>query len=122
MMKFGASLVAAALTALSATPTLAAPAVLAQPYRGPASTTFAIVHRYFGLLEHASGSLLTLRRRNGTLLVVDASAAFAKQTVSAPLYAGKPTVVQGTLSANGVFHATSVKRAAPRIESWDIDR
>jgi hypothetical protein len=88
----------------------------------PTRTATSTIHRYFGLLVGRRGTNLTLRLRSGALLLVDASAAFAVDHVSSPLFAGKATVVQGTIGANGVFHATSVKRAAPLPSTWDIDR
>ncbi len=86
------------------------------------SATSRMIHRYFGYLQGRSGTTLTLRLRNNAMLTVDASAAFAAGQVSAPLFAGKATVVQGTIAANGVFHATSVTRTAPDPTHWDIDR
>jgi hypothetical protein len=79
-------------------------------------------HRFFGSLVSANGNLLVVRLRSGRLLDVDASAAFALKHVAAPLFVGKPTVVDGTLLANGVLAATAVKRAAPDRLNWGADR
>jgi hypothetical protein len=92
-----------------------------------APSTAAVVappaqHRFFGVLERANGTAITLRLRNGRLLAVDAAPAFALDRVAEPLFAGKPTVVEGDFSANGLFHANAVKRAAPRPASWGLDR
>jgi len=81
-----------------------------------------VTHRYFGVLQAARGTTLTLRLRNGRALIVDASAAFAAAHVAAPLFAGKATIVEGRFAPNGVFDATLVKRALPNPASWDIDR
>ncbi len=90
---------------------------------GPAAVSAtAGVHRYFGSLMSARGPMLTLRLRNGALLRVDATEAFASGSVSAPLFAGKSTVVKGTFSTPGIFHATSVQRATQRVTNWGSDR
>ncbi len=82
----------------------------------------APAHRYFGLLQGANGAALLLRLRDGRVLRINASEAFALKRVSQPLFPGKPTVVEGAFGAGGVFQATAVKRAAPHPAAWDADR
>ena len=113
------------LLALMATAKLAS----AQPTRVPptggapvAPVVLGPQHRYFGTLASATGSTLVIRLRNGRNLGVDASQAFALKRVSEPLFAGKPTVVQGTLDASGVLHASAVRRAAPSPIAWGNDQ
>ncbi len=78
-------------------------------------------HRFFGLLVSAHDPMLLLRLRNGSLLRVDASQAFARQRVSEPLFVGKPTVVEGSFEAAGTFGASVVTRAAPSATAWGAD-
>jgi hypothetical protein len=92
---------------------------------GPAGAAMPgapVAHRLFGLLQSARGPALTLRLRSGRLLVVDATAAFAHNRVSEPLFSGKSTVVEGSFGPRGLFYATAVKRAAPRPSSWGADQ
>jgi hypothetical protein len=87
-----------------------------------AASSTPVPHRVFGLLQSARGSALTLRLRDGRLLAIDAAPAFAQKRVSAPLFAGKSTVVDGFFGPRGIFYATAVKRAAPQPTSWGPDR
>jgi len=116
-MKPRLSLLTLALLGLSSNVALATVATVPAPYVSAGSQ-----HRYFGLLQSTNGTAIMLRLRDGRLLAVDASEAFALNRVSEPLFAGKSTVVEGIFAANGVFHASAVKRAAPRPASWGLDR
>ncbi len=89
---------------------------------GAAAPISAPQHRYFGALLSTRGTDLLLRLRTGRLLRVDATEAFALKRVSEPLFAGKPTVVEGVLTSAGILRATAVRRAAPNPVSWGSDR
>ncbi len=101
-------LCALALLIVCATPGVAAP---------PAAE-----HRFFGLLQTSRGASMSLRLRGGRVLAVDATQAYVLKRVSGPLFMNKPTVVEGTFTATGVLQATIVKRAAPNVQSWGLDR
>jgi hypothetical protein len=88
----------------------------------PLATGAPVEHRFFGLLESARGSLLTLRLRSGRVIAVDAAEAFGRERVSEPLFAGKATVVEGTFAPNGVFRADAVKRTSSNRAAWGVDR
>lgn len=107
---------------------LAAAAVLgadaAEPVTAAALPSGAprVEHRFFGLLQSARGTLLTLRLRNGRVIAVDAAPAFASERVAEPLFAGKATVVEGAFAPNGTFVADAVKRTASNPAVWGADR
>ena len=67
-------------------------------------------HAIAGTIVAVKGTQLTLHPRTGPDVTVDASAAIANGTYSAPLFKGKIVVVQGTRAANGTFRAVSVTR------------
>jgi hypothetical protein len=98
-----------------------APRPLIQHAVAPA-TTQGPQHRFFGTLLSVNGQVLSIALRNGRVLQVNAAQAFALNRVAEPLFRGKPTVVDGTFGANGIFYATAVKRGASLSVNWGLDR
>ncbi len=87
-----------------------------------ASAIYGSQHRFFGRIVSARDPVLLLRLRNGSVLRVDASRAFAQKRVSEPLFPGKPTVVEGAFEPSGIFAASVVSRAAVSATAWGTDR
>ena len=112
--------------ALASSASIANAAMIAPPRAAvvrsavPAAST-AVQHRYFGTLLNVAGETLTVQLRDGRLLQVNAAQAFALAQVSAPLFRGKPVVIDGTAGSGGVFNATAVKRGVARA-NWGPDR
>lgn len=78
-------------------------------------------HEITGTLLGISGSLLTLRSRTGTSVLVDDSAA-VRQERSADLIIGEPFTARGRYDGAGLLHATVILRAKPSPSSWPPDR
>jgi hypothetical protein len=70
----------------------------------------------------ARGPMLTLRLRNGALLRVDATEAFASGSVSAPLFAGKSTVVKGTFSTRATRDTARYELGQRPLDEFDSVR
>jgi hypothetical protein len=66
-------------------------------------------HTLYGTISALSGSQLLLRLRNGRSLPVDASAAIASGSFSAPLFVGKMVTIDGALQ-NGKYVAAHIIR------------
>ncbi|MDQ2858202.1 MAG: hypothetical protein M3R53_06075 [Candidatus Eremiobacteraeota bacterium] len=111
-----------ATLALGTSVTVASAQTTAPPHHVIPAAATGPQHRFFGTLQSVDGHLLTIQLRNGRLLRVDAARAFTAKRVSEPLFPGKPTVVDGTLGAGGVFIATTVKRGAPLATNWGLDQ
>ncbi len=116
------SAIGLATLALGSSVSVASAQTIASPRHVPSVAARSVQHRYFGTLQSVNGQLLTIQLRNGRLLHVDAARAFTAKRVSEPLFPGKPTVVDGTLGAAGVFIATAVKRGAPLATNWGLDQ
>ncbi len=114
--------IALAVVAAPALTKASPPDSVASQHSFTATYGVGVQHRYFGSLEGANGPALLLRLRDGRLLRVDATEAFARQRVSEPLFPGKATVVEGEFASDGTFHASAVKRAAFQPLAWGIDR
>jgi len=74
------------------------------------------LHFVFGTLVAIRGSELTMRTRRGILLKVDAAAAIAAGTYSAPLFVGKVVVLGGSYEGPRTFHAQTITRI-PRLDA-----
>jgi hypothetical protein len=113
-----AALTLAALPAVSGRP---APLPQRQLSRGAVSTARLAagpraLHFVFGTLVAIRGSALTLRTRGGSILQVDAAAAIAAGTYSAPLFVGKVVVLGGSYEGPRTFRAQTVTRI-PRLDA-----
>lgn len=124
------SLAALALTTVafaSATGVEAGPIPQKQLSRGAAPRTRSTpepkaVHLVFGTLTSVKGAALVLQTRHGVLLRVDASAALAAGTYSAPLFAGKIVAIGGYFDGAHVLRAQSVTRLTKIDPSTTPDR
>jgi hypothetical protein len=111
---------ASSITLASAAPP-AASRMLPQRASVPAAAA-GPQHRFFGTLVNVKGAVLTIVLRDGRLLQVDATQAYALNRVAEPFFRGKPVVVDGTLGPANVLHATLVKRGVPDRANWGLDR
>lgn len=71
-------------------------------------------HHFFGTILAIRGGMLSVRRRNGMLVTVDASQAIASDNYSYPLFVGKTIAVDGrylpkTFLATHVNAVTSLR-------------
>jgi hypothetical protein len=99
---------------------LVAPSAAAAAAAAPEDTHMS-PHAITGVLEHADGSVLTLRTRTGTITRVDGSDALLNGQTGV-LVPGNAYTAQGTYDSTGVLHAQSVWRAKPSPEIWPPDR
>ena len=119
--RFSLACAALALGALPAVPIRAAPLPQRQLSRGAVSPARPAAeprppHFVFGTLVAIRGSALTMRTRRGILLNVDAAAAIAAGTYSAPLFVGKIVVLGGSFEGPRTFHAQTITRI-PRLDA-----
>jgi hypothetical protein len=73
---------------------------------GAAATANAV----FGTITQVTGSILTVKLRDGRTIKVDASVAVAHGDYSAPFFVGKIIMAEGTRMSNGTFDAVRVTR------------
>jgi hypothetical protein len=77
-------------------------------------------HEIFGTINSISGSQITVKKRTGSLLTVDASVAIQSE-LCVGLEVGEPIDVQGTFAANGTMSAHSIQKAKDGSDSWPSD-
>jgi hypothetical protein len=77
-------------------------------------------HEIFGTISDINGSLITVKRRTGSLLNVDASVAIHSE-LCVGLEIGEAVDVQGAFDANGAILANSIQKAQDASESWPSD-
>lgn len=75
----------------------------------------------FGTILAIDGGILSVRRRNGSLLTVDATAAIANDDYSYPLFVGKTVAIDGTFSTKTTFLATHID-AVTSLQSLEADK
>jgi hypothetical protein len=92
----------------------------ASELQNPSSHSTKHQHEIFGTISDVNGSLITVKRRTGSLLNVDASVAI-KNDLCVGLDIGDAVDVQGTFEANGAMLAKSIQQAKDASESWPID-
>jgi hypothetical protein len=78
-------------------------------------------HTVVGTITQIGGPILTVMLRTRRPLHVDASAAIARGSYSAPLFVGKYVVLQGRYGRDGTLFATTITRL-PRLDSTILDR
>jgi hypothetical protein len=93
-------------------------AVLAVIVRPPAPAAHVVA----GTIVTLSGQTFVLSLRSRHRLRVNASPAVASGHYSAPLFAGKIVIVQGTYAADGSFVAHSVTRLTRLDATTALDR
>jgi len=77
-------------------------------------------HEIFGTISDINGSQITVKRRTGSLLTVDASVAI-KNELCVGLEVGEAVDVQGAFDENGAMSANSIQRAKDSSDSWPSD-
>lgn len=75
----------------------------------------------FGTIVAIDGTTLSVRRRNGRLLTVDASTAIANDDYSYPLFVGKTVAIDGSFSTKTTFAASHVD-AITSLQSLEADK
>ena len=93
----------------------------AAPGPPTALNTHVPPHAITGVLEHADGSVLTLRTRTGKIARVDGSEALRREQTGV-LVQGNAYTAQGTYDSPGALHAQTVARAKPSPAIWPPDR
>ena len=78
-------------------------------------------HHVFGTILAIDGSMLSLQRRNGKLLTVDATSVIANDDYSYPLFVGKTVAIDGTFSNKTTFVATHIN-AITSLQSLEADK
>ena len=79
-------------------------------------------HLVYGTISSVKGPALLVRTRGGRLQPVDASAALAAGTYSAPLFVGKVVAVGGYYDTSKTLHAQTVTRMTRLDSSTSADR
>jgi hypothetical protein len=74
-----------------------------------------------GTIARIGGPILIVTLRTRRPLRVDASAALARGSYSAPLFVGKYVIVQGRYGVDGTMFATTITRL-PRLDATIPDR
>jgi hypothetical protein len=95
--------------------------IIPKPAVQSVSSSFA-PNEIFGTISGISGingSQITVQRRTGSLLTVDASIAIQNE-LSVGLEVGEPVDVQGTFNANGML-AHTIQRAKDSSDLWTRD-
>ena len=75
----------------------------------------------YGIIRAIDGTKLTVARRDGSIIVVDASGADKTQRYAEP-YLGNGVILQGRFAQNGVFEADMVLHAKKDAAMWPADR
>jgi hypothetical protein len=77
-------------------------------------------HEIFGTISDIDGSRITVKRRTGSLLTVDASVAIQNE-LCVELEVGEAIDVQGAFDADGAMLANSIQKAKDESDAWPID-
>ena len=75
----------------------------------------------YGTIQNIKGTLVTLQKRDGKLVQVDAKEAVKAQR-SVPLVVGRAIAVKGTVDKVGILHAEILQRAKDSSVLWPADR
>jgi hypothetical protein len=78
-------------------------------------------HELFGRIEQISGDTVSVRARDGRLVVVDTTAAKSKFDFAKP-WIGHALMARGTYEANGTMKAALVVHAKDSAKMWQSDR
>ncbi len=78
-------------------------------------------HHLFGTIVGINGDMLSVLRRNGKYVTVDATTAINNDDYSYPLFVGKAVAVDGSFSSNTVFVAVHVL-AITTLQSLETDQ
>jgi|HubBroStandDraft_1064217.scaffolds.fasta_scaffold09864_3 hypothetical protein len=78
-------------------------------------------HEVFGTVVHQEGAELTVAKRNGDLIAVDGTEAFALSRAAQPSV-GHGIIVRGTYGASGVLEADTLLHAKDNPALWPADR
>jgi hypothetical protein len=78
-------------------------------------------HEIYGMVRKIDGEKLTVQKRDGSVLIVDASEAKAQYAKAQPQI-GKALVARGTYSSPGVMRAAAVLHAKNNPAMWYADR
>jgi len=78
-------------------------------------------HHIFGTISAINGNLLSVQRRNGKFITVDATTAIGNDDYSYPLFVGKTVAIDGTFSTKTTFSATHVD-AITTLQSLEGDQ
>jgi hypothetical protein len=78
-------------------------------------------HEVFGTVVHQDGVELTVAKRNGDLIAVDGTEAFAHSRAAQPSV-GRGIIVRGTYNAAGVLQADTLLHAKDNPAIWPTDR
>ncbi len=79
------------------------------------------VRHVFGTILAIDGNTLSVQRRNGKFLTVDATAVLASDDYSYPLFVGKTVAIDGTFSTKTTFVATHIN-AVTTLQSLEADK
>ena len=101
----------------------AGPQALVAPIRSGAIRTPLAEgqHEIFGTVQQIRGSTITMAKRTGVLLAVDATPALASGLAN-PLRLGGAVVARGAIDDAGVLHAQTLLRAKGNPAIWLPDR
>jgi hypothetical protein len=94
--------------------------VVYQPAPPPPAMRPDAPHEVYGIVTANHGTALTIRTRTGKLLAVDMRAAAKAYHVAVPVV-GKPSLIMGSYTADGVMVATYVLHAKNAPLLWPAD-
>jgi hypothetical protein len=100
------------------------PAAVAPTVHAAKATQAALAmgqHEVWGTVRKIEGTVLTVEKRTGDLITVDAAQAFAAFHAAQPSL-GHAVLVRGTLDTAGVFHADTLLHAKDSSAMWQPDR
>jgi len=78
-------------------------------------------HEIFGMVKAMTGERLTVVRRDGSTLIVDASAADRHYRMAEPSV-GRALIARGAFDALGILHADTILHALQNPKMWQPDR
>lgn len=78
-------------------------------------------HHIFGTILAINGTSLSVQRRNGKLVTVDATSVIANDDYSYPLFVGKTVAIDGTFPTKTTFIATHIE-AVTTLQSLEADK
>jgi hypothetical protein len=78
-------------------------------------------HHIFGTILAINGNLLSVQRRNGKFITVDATTVIASDDYSYPLFVGKTVAIDGTFPTKTTFLATHIE-AVTTLQSLEVDK
>jgi len=78
-------------------------------------------HEFFGMVKSMDGLIMTVEKRDGSTVTVDANEA-ARNFKYAPASVGRAVRVRGTLDKAGTLTAAVVMHAKQNPAMWQSDR